>query len=137
MALQYVAHQDPSPEQIEHWGDDWTGCKLWGGCHGSRCRTEGKPWRSPVKCPSGKYRPPGVHPERSRAARCPLDFVKPEDWRLVRVWSAWRQLGGMPGPGSVEEQDAKLIEAFAILDGEQSLITASAQEEADRRARKG
>lgn len=54
---------------------------------------------------------------------------------MVRLWSAWRQLGGMPGPGSIEEQEARLVDAFAILDGEQDMIAAFHQEEATRRAR--
>ena len=82
-----------------------------------------------------RERPPGVHPERSKHDGCPDAYVTPEDWRMVRLWSAWRQLGGMPGPGSIEEQEARLVDAFAILDGEQDMIAAFHQEEATRRAR--
>tara|TARA_R110000787_G_scaffold73314_3_gene163295 strand:+ start:1183 stop:1314 length:132 start_codon:yes stop_codon:yes gene_type:complete len=43
----------------------------------------------------------------------------------------------MPGPGSVEEQEAKLVDAFGVLDFEQDLIQAYSSEVAERRARNG
>lgn len=113
------------------WGEDWNGCKLWGSCGGQRCSGGGS-WRSPVKYPT--KRPPGVHPERSRVDRCPLHEVKPSTWRLLNVWNAWKQLGGMPGVGAVEDQEAKLIEAFSVLDSESDMIQAHARELEQRRA---
>ena len=133
MALQYAAHPDPNIEQQEHWGDEWTGCKLWGGCGGTRCKGEGKVWRTPARYP--RKRPPGIHPERAKCDGCPLSFVHPEDWRVIRLWYVWKQLGGMPSPGSVEDQESKLVDAFAILDGEQDMITAYHHDEALRRSR--
>ena len=53
---------------------------------------------------------------------------------MLRVWGAWRQLGGMPSPGSVEEQEARLVEAFSVLDSERDMIEAYHQEETARRA---
>lgn len=53
----------------------------------------------------------------------------------MAVWTAWTKLGGMPSPGSVEEQEAKLVEAFSVLDSESDMIQAFHQEEAERRAR--
>jgi len=41
----------------------------------------------------------------------------------------------MPSPGSVEEQEARLVESFSLLDGEQDMIAAFHAEEAERRAR--
>jgi hypothetical protein len=41
----------------------------------------------------------------------------------------------MPSPGSVEEQEARLVDAFSVLDGEQDMIQAYHEEEAMRRAR--
>jgi len=41
----------------------------------------------------------------------------------------------MPSPGSVEEQEARLVESFSLLDSEQDMIQAAHAEEAERRAR--
>ena len=82
-------------------------------------------------------RPAGVHAEDRKLSRCPLTTVKPSEWRLVSLWAAWRRLGGMPGPGSVEEQEAKLVDAFGVLDFEQDLIQAYTSEGAERRSRNG
>lgn len=61
--------------------------------------------------------------------------MAPALWSLIAMWSAWRRLGGMPGPGPVEDQNARLVDAFAILDFEQELIQAYHQEVAERRAK--
>jgi len=66
---------------------------------------------------------------------CPNKLVKPREWGVLRLWSAWRQLGGMPSPGSVEEQEARLVESFGLLDSEQDMIQAAHAEEAERRAK--
>jgi hypothetical protein len=63
-----------------------------------------------------------------------LHEVDPSIWRLLNVWNAWKQLGGMPGAGSVEDQEAKLIDAFSVLDSESDMIQAHAQELDQRRA---
>ena len=82
-------------------------------------------------------RPSSVHAEERKLPACPLTTVKPSEWRLVSLWAAWRRLGGMPGPGSVEEQEAKVVDAFGVLDFEQDLIQAYSSEVAERRARNG
>ena len=56
---------------------------------------------------------------------------------MLSIWSAWRRLGGMPGPGSVQEQGARLTEALGVLDFEQDLIQAQQAEAAERRSRNG
>lgn len=61
-------------------------------------------------------------------------FVKPADWRLLEVWEAWRQLGGLPSPGSVEDQEAQMVEAFRVLDAELGLIQGYYQAQAERRS---
>lgn len=61
--------------------------------------------------------------------------MKPSEWRMLNTWSAWKQLGGMPGPGSVEEQEAKLVDAFSVLDSESDMIAAASREDAERRAK--
>ena len=63
--------------------------------------------------------------------------MSPSLWSVVALWSAWRRLGGMPGPGPVEDQGARLVDAFGILDFEQDLIQGYYQEVADRRAKGG
>jgi len=87
--------------------------------------------------PTGNRRPPGVHPEDRKLSRCPVREVKPSEWRIISVWSAWRRLGGMPGPGCVQDQEAQLVEAFAVLDLERDLIGAYHAQVAERRARNG
>jgi len=66
---------------------------------------------------------------------CPLHYVDPEEWRIIDVWSAWKQFGGMPSPGSIEEQSGKFVEAFRILDAEMSLCEGYYQAQAERRAK--
>jgi len=134
VALQYISRQGPTPEQLAYWGDDWNGCKLYGSCQGKACKS-GDQWRSPILFPSTSSRPPGVHPEDRRADRCPTAYVQPEDWRLLSIWSAWKQLGGMPSAGAVEDQEALLVEALSVLDSEQQLISLHAQERAEARAK--
>lgn len=87
--------------------------------------------------PGTGRKPPGVHAEDRRVSRCPLTEVKPTEWSTLSVWSAWRRLGGMPGTGSVEDQDARLVESFSVLDFEQDLIQAYYAEVAERRAKDG
>jgi len=119
--------------------EDWPegeACKYYGACAGRACRgLDGAPWRTPCKLPPPDRRPSGVHAEDRRTDRCPHEFVEGEDWRLLEVWSAWRQFGGMPSPGSVEEQSARLVEAFRILDRELSLVEGYYQAQAERRVR--
>jgi len=60
--------------------------------------------------------------------------VRPREWRTLALWEAWRQVGGSPCSGAVEDQEAFLIEAFGILDGEIGLLQAYHQAQAERRA---
>jgi len=85
--------------------------------------------------PSGSSRPPNVRAEDRRVDRCPRMAVTPAEWSLIHVWGAWRQVGGMPGPGSLIEQEARLVEAFSVLDSEQELISLYHAESAERRAK--
>ncbi|MAH51725.1 hypothetical protein CMI37_38265 [Candidatus Pacearchaeota archaeon] len=87
--------------------------------------------------PSAKRRPAGVHAEDRKLDRCPMTSITPAEWRTVSVWSAWRRLGGMPGPGSVQDQEAKLVESLGVLDFEQDLIQAYAAEVSERRQSNG
>ena len=85
--------------------------------------------------PTGSSKPPGVRAEDRRVNKCPRMAVTPAEWSLVHLWSAWRQVGGMPGPGSLIEQEALLVEAFSVLDAEQELIGLHHAEAAERRAK--
>tara|TARA_Y100000310_G_scaffold83581_1_gene80246 strand:- start:3258 stop:3494 length:237 start_codon:yes stop_codon:yes gene_type:complete len=78
-----------------------------------------------------------VRAEDRKVDRCPLTEVRPAEWGMLSIWSAWRRLGGMPGPGSVQEQGARLTEALGVLDFEQDLIQAQQAEAAERRSRNG
>lgn len=51
------------------------------------------------------------------------------------MWSYWRLLGGMPSAGAVDEQSARVCEAFAVLDAESDLLSAYRHEEAMRRSK--
>ena len=111
-------------------------CKLYGSCQGSACRgRSSRPWQTPCKLPPPDRRPSGVHAEDRWTAECPHEFVRGEDWSLLDLWSAWRQFGGMPSPGSVEEQPARLVDAFRVFDAELSLVGGYYQAQAERRAR--
>ena len=138
MAFQYANHPETPPEQIEDWGAAWNGCRYWGSCRGTACAETGKDggrsrWGSPVKYP--RERPSGIHPERARATSCPNESVAPDLWGLIHTWSYWRLLGGMPSAGALDEQSARVCEAFAVLDAESDLLAAYHSEEAIRRSK--
>lgn len=54
---------------------------------------------------------------------------------MVRLWQAWRLVGGGIYPGSVVEQPAQLVEAFQVLEYERALIEAGDRALAERRAK--
>ena len=67
-------------------------------------------------------------------AGCPTT-IPAREWSAVRLWGIWRRVGGLPGLGSLLDQDAWLLDAFAVLDAEDSLIQAHhAERVAKRRA---
>lgn len=86
--------------------------------------------------PSLRRRPPGCHNEDRRVAGCPLREVPAWAWSTLSVWESWRLVGGAPGPGSVEEQEAKQIECFGILSAEMDLIQSHYQEKAESNHRR-
>ena len=111
------------------------GCKLWSLCQG-RCETSTN-WRTPCKLPPIAERPTGVHTQDHRIDGCPVKVVRAEEWSLLRLWSAWRTVGGPPYPGSAVEQPARVVEAIQVLEGERMLIEAAQRSLAERRSRLG
>lgn len=100
---------------------------------GGRCKTS-PGWRTPCNLPPIGDRPDGVHEEDRTIHGCPVDDVAPGDWSLVRLWQAWRLVGGAIHPGSVVEQPAQLVDAFQVLEYERALIEAGDKMRAHRRA---
>lgn len=124
----------------------YSGCRLWASCRGTRCRGETAatgpnrhPWVSPTQWP--KHAPEGERKGDRNVAGCPLRMAEPWMHGAIVRWQAWRRLGGMPGPGGLGDQDARLVAAIGILEGEMGLIELAHQEramaEAQRRAKAG
>ena len=55
-------------------------------------------------------------------SRCPNREAEPWMRSAIYLWSQWRRFGGLPGPGGLHDQDARLTDAFAILEHERGLI---------------
>jgi hypothetical protein len=53
----------------------------------------------------------------------------------MQLWGVWRQFGGLPGPGSLEEQPARVCEGFSVLEAERDLMSAYRAEEQARRSK--
>ena len=130
MALHYAAWRAPGKDEVESWGPDWRGCKWYGACLGRRCKGA-DPW-TPTLLPSLGLRPEGCHAEDRQIAGCPT-AIPAREWSALRLWGIWRRVGGLPGLGSLLDQDAWLLDTFAVLDAEDSLIQAHHAERAAKR----
>ena len=71
-----------------------------------------------------------------KISRCPLKACDPWMWASIQQWSAWSTFKGMPGPGSLSEQDARLVDAIGIIESESGLISAHYAEVESERARR-
>ena len=72
------------------------------------------------------------------ATTCPRHFCDERTWETLWLWGRWRQLDRStpPFPGSVSEQPAWILAAFAVLDTEFRLIELGrAERERERRDR--
>ena len=140
-AFEYVSKNGPTQEEIALWSmSGWSGCKLWGACGGTRC-LDGDPdsqgrkrFRTPVKLP--RSRPSDCQPFDRRMTTCPIRDCEPWMWSAIHEWSAWTRFKSLPHPGSLSEQDARLMDAIGIIDSESMLISAHHSEIEMQRARR-
>jgi len=91
-------------------------------------------FRTPVKIP--KSRPEGCHPVDRRMSRCPVRECEPWIWSAIHQWGAWSTFGGLPFPGSISEQPARILDAIRILASESALMAAYYSERAASHARR-
>ena len=54
----------------------------------------------------------------------------------MQHWHSWTTFKGLPLPGSLSEQPARLLEAISVLEGESMLYSMRRQEIAASRARR-
>lgn len=70
-------------------------------------------------------------------SRCPLRECDPWIWSAIHQWNAWSRFNALPEAGSLAEQDARLLDAIGIIDGESALVSAHyAEVESDRARRR-